>query len=84
MLSIITGGGKWVEIAISADPVYQTAMTYAAERPGGRYSGEPPSLFHAEPPRARVEAVKIVDMSTSNAWAELAGPFRTPGRRSRA
>src|SRR5438128_360181 len=62
VLSIITGGGKWVEMAISADPVYQTAMMYA-ERAFWRAvaSGEPPSLFHAEPPRARVEAVKIVD-----------------------
>ncbi len=74
MLSIITGGGKWVEIAISADPVYQTAMMYA-ERAFWRAvsSGEPPSLFHAEPPRARIEAVKVVDMSASNAWAELRG-----------
>ena len=54
VLSIITGGGKWVEMAISADPVYQTAMMYA-ERAFWRAvsSGEPPSLFHAEPPRAR-------------------------------
>ena len=78
MLSIITGGGKWVEMAISADPVYQTAMMYA-ERAFWRAvsSGEPPSLFHAEPPRARIEAVKIVDMSTSNAWAEFAALFRS-------
>jgi predicted phage-related endonuclease len=77
VLSIITGGGKWVEMAISADPVYQTAMMYA-ERAFWRAvsSGEPPSLFHAEPPRARIEAVKIVDMSTSNAWAEFAALFR--------
>ena len=73
-LSIITGGGKWVEIAIAADPVYQTAMMYA-ERAFWRAvsSGEPPSLFHAEPPRARIEAVKVADMNTSNAWAELRG-----------
>ena len=24
VLSIITGGGKWVELAIEADPIYQT------------------------------------------------------------
>ena len=78
VLSIITGGGKWVEIAISADPVYQTAMMYA-ERAFWRAvsSGEPPRLFHAEPPRARIEAVRIVDMSTSNAWAEFAALFRS-------
>jgi predicted phage-related endonuclease len=77
VLSIITGGGKWVEIAVSADPIYQTAMMYA-ERAFWRAvaSGEPPRLFHAEPPRARIEAVRVVDMSTSNAWAEFAAVFR--------
>jgi predicted phage-related endonuclease len=77
VLSIITGGGKWVEMVISADPVYQTALMYA-ERAFWRAvsGGEPPSLFHAEPPRARIEAVKIVDMSASNAWADLAALFR--------
>ena len=78
VLSIITGGGKWVEMSITADPVYQTAMMYA-ERAFWRAvsSGEPPSLFHAEPPRARIEAVRIVDMSTSNAWAEFSALFRS-------
>jgi predicted phage-related endonuclease len=78
VLSIITGGGKWVELAIAADPVYQTALIYA-ERAFWRAvsSGEPPRLFHAEPPRARIESVRIVDMSTSNAWAEFATLFRT-------
>jgi predicted phage-related endonuclease len=78
VLSIITGGGKWVEIAIAADPVYQTAMMYA-ERAFWRAvsAGESPSVFHAEPPIARVEGVKIVDMSTSNSWADLAALFRS-------
>jgi predicted phage-related endonuclease len=78
VLSIITGGGKWLEIAIAADPVYQTALIYA-ERAFWRAvsSGEPPALFHAEPPRARIEAVKIVDMTSSNAWAEFAALFRS-------
>jgi hypothetical protein len=35
-------------------------------------SGEPPRLFGIEPPRPRVEAIRTVDMSGSNAWAELA------------
>ncbi len=35
-------------------------------------SGEPPRLFGVEPPRPRIEAVRIVDMSASNAWAEFA------------
>ena len=38
-------------------------------------SGEPPRLFGVEPPRPRIEAVRIVDMSSSNAWAEFAGMF---------
>jgi hypothetical protein len=38
-------------------------------------SGEPPSLFGIEPPKPRIEAVRIVDMSPSNAWAELAAIF---------
>ena len=77
VLSIITGGGKWVEILIAADPVYQTALIYA-ERAFWRAvsGGEPPSLFHAAPFRPRIEAVKVVDMSGSNAWAEFAGLFR--------
>jgi predicted phage-related endonuclease len=77
VLSIITGGGKWVEIAIAADSVYQTALIYA-ERAFWRAvsSGEPPTLFHAAPLRARIEAVRIVDMTSSNAWAECAALFR--------
>jgi hypothetical protein len=35
----------------------------------------PPSLFGVEPPKPRIEEVRIVDMSTSNAWAEFAGIF---------
>ena len=38
-------------------------------------SGEPPALFGVEPPRPRIEAVRIVDMSASNAWAEFAAVF---------
>ena len=39
-------------------------------------SGEPPRLFGLEPPRARIGAVRIVDMSSSNAWAEFSNVFR--------
>src|SRR5205807_5943295 len=76
-LSIITGGGKWVEIALSADPLYQHLLL-TAERKFWRCveSGEPPRLFGIEPPRPRIAGVRIVDMSTSNAWAELASIFR--------
>jgi hypothetical protein len=77
VLSIITGGGKWVEIKLSADPLYQHLLL-TAEKKFWRcvQSGEPPRLFGVEPPRARIEAVRIVDMSSSNAWAELSGVFR--------
>ena len=34
-------------------------------------------MFGVEPPKPRIEAVRIVDMSASNSWAEFAGLFRT-------
>ena len=76
VLSVITGGGKWVEIKTHADPLYQHLIV-TAERKFWRCveSGETPALFGVEPPRPRIEAVRIVDMSTSNAWAEFAGVF---------
>ena len=78
VLSIITGGGKWVKITIPADPLYQHLLL-TAEKKFWRCveSGEPPCLFGVEPPRPRLEAVRIVDMSASNSWAELAGIFRS-------
>jgi hypothetical protein len=39
-------------------------------------TGETPRLFGVEPPRPRIEAVRSVDMSGSNMWAEFAGLFR--------
>jgi predicted phage-related endonuclease len=77
VLSVITGGGKWVEITIAADSLYQHLLL-TAERKFWRCveNGEPPRLFGVEPPRARIEAVRIIDMSSSNAWAEFAGVFR--------
>ena len=77
-LSIITGGGKWVEISISADPLYQHLLL-TAEKKFWRCveSGEPPRLFGVDPPRPRIAAVRMVDMSASNSWAEFAGIFRT-------
>jgi predicted phage-related endonuclease len=77
VLSIITGGAKWLEIKISADPLYQHLLL-TAEKKFWRCveSGDPPRLFGAEPPRARVEAVRIVDMSSSNAWGEFSNVFR--------
>jgi predicted phage-related endonuclease len=81
VLSVITGGGKWVEIATHADALYQH-LILTAEKKFWRCveSGEPPRLFGVEPPRPRIEAIRIVDMSSSNAWAEFSGIFaRTRG-----
>ena len=77
VLSIITGGGKWVEIAIPVDPLYLSVLV-SAEKKFWRcvQSGETPHLINAEPPRARIEAVRVVDMSASNSWSEFAGLFR--------
>ena len=77
VLSIITGGGKWVEITIPMDPLYLSVLV-SAEKKFWRcvQSGEPPHLINAEPPRPRIEAIRIVDMSSSNSWAEFAALFR--------
>ena len=77
VLSIITGGGKWVEMTIPADPLYQHLLL-TAERKFWRsvQNGEPPRPFGIEPPRPRIEAVRTVDMSGSNAWAEFANLYR--------
>src|SRR6266487_3520607 len=66
LLSIITGGGKWVEISIPADPLYQHLLL-TAEKKFWRCveNGEPPRLFGVEPPRPRMEAVRIIDMAAS-------------------
>jgi predicted phage-related endonuclease len=78
VLSIITGGGKWVEMTIPVDPLYLSVLV-SAEKKFWRcvQSGETPHLVNAEPPRPRIEAVRIVDMSSSNSWAEFAGLFRS-------
>ena len=77
VLSIITGGGKWVEMTVYADPLYQHLLI-TAEKKFWRcvMSGEEPRLFGVEPPRPRLEAVRIVDMSSSNSWAEFAATYR--------
>jgi predicted phage-related endonuclease len=76
VLSVITGGGKWVEITTHADPLYQHLIV-TAERKFWRCVeiGEPPRLFGVEPPKPHIEAVRVVDMSSSNAWAQFAATF---------
>src|SRR3954468_15846348 len=76
VLSIITGGGKWVEITIAADSLYQHLLI-TAERKFWRCveTGDTPRLFGIEAPRPRLAAVRIVDMSMSNAWGEFAAIY---------
>ena len=77
VLSVITGGGKWVEITTHSDPLYQHLIV-TAERKFWRCveSGETPRLFGVEPPKPRIEAARVVDMSASNSWGEFAALFR--------
>src|SRR5215217_2204345 len=77
VLSIITGGGKWIELTLHADPLYQHLLL-TAEKKFWRcvMDGAEPRLFGIEPPRPRLAAVRIVDMSASNSWAELAKTYR--------
>jgi predicted phage-related endonuclease len=77
VLSIITGGGKWVEITIPVDSLYLSVLV-SAEKKFWRcvQSGDPPHLINAHPPRPRIEAIRIVDMSSSNSWGEFAALFR--------
>ena len=74
VLSIITGGGKWIEMTIPADALYQHFLV-TAERRFWRcvQTGDMPRPYGVEPPRPRIEAVRVVDMSESNSWAEFAG-----------
>jgi predicted phage-related endonuclease len=76
VLSVITGGGKWVEITAHADPLYQH-LIFTAEKKFWHCveNEETPRLFGVEPPKPRIEAIRIVDMSSSNAWAEFSGIF---------
>ena len=41
-----------------------------------RSIGETPHLISAEPPRPGIEAIRIVDMNSSNSWAEFSALFR--------
>jgi predicted phage-related endonuclease len=77
VLSIITGGAKWVELTLHADPLYQHLLL-TAEKKFWRcvQNDETPYLFGIEPPRPRLAAVRVVDMTSSNSWAEFAATFR--------
>jgi predicted phage-related endonuclease len=77
VLSIITGGGKWVEVTINGDPLYQHLL-FTAERKFWRcvQTGEAPRLFGIEPTRPRLALARTVDMTSSNSWAEFAATYR--------
>jgi predicted phage-related endonuclease len=77
-LSIITGDGKWVEIEVPMDPLYLSILV-PAEKKFWRcvQSGEPPHLIMAQAPRRRIEAIRIVDMSSSNSWAQFSALLRS-------
>jgi predicted phage-related endonuclease len=77
VLSVITGGGKWVELTVHADPLYQHLLI-TAEKKFWRcvQDGEVPRLFGVGAARPRLTAVRIVDMSASNSWAEVAATYR--------
>ncbi len=45
-------------------------------------SGDAPHLFGVEPPRPRIEAVRIIDISSSNSWGGWRGCFARPARLS--
>ena len=77
VLSIITGGGRWVEITIPMDPLYLSVLV-SAEKKFWRcvQFGETPHLINVEVSRPRIEAVRVVDMSSSNSWAEFAALYR--------
>src|SRR5499433_2861889 len=66
VLSVITGGGKWVEITVPADALYQHLL-FTAEKKFWRcvQTGEEPRLFGVEPPTPKVAAVRVVDMTAS-------------------
>jgi hypothetical protein len=75
-LSIITGGGKWIEMTIPADALYQHFLVMAEHRFWRCIqTGDTPRPYGVEPPRPRIEAVRVVDMSESNSWAKFAGLF---------
>jgi predicted phage-related endonuclease len=77
VLSIISGGGKWVEMTLHADPLYQHLLITAEKKFWSCVqNGKPPYLFGIDPPRPRLAAVRVVDMNSSNSWAELTAAYR--------
>ena len=61
---------------VPADPLYQH-LVVTAQRKSWRCveSGEPLHPFGFDPPKPRVEAVRVVDISSSNAWSGVPAVF---------
>ena len=86
VLSIITGGGKWVEIVAHADPLYQHLIV-TAERKFWRCveNGEAPQLFGVDPPKpqdgghshCRHERVQCLGGVRGGLCRDPIGPSRT-------
>jgi hypothetical protein len=55
VLSIINGGGKWVELSIEADPIYQTILNGAERRFGTPFGKGPDRTL--DPEKAMVGTV---------------------------
>ena len=73
VFSVITGGGKWVEIVV---PANSNTYCLRPRRVRARVErGDPKRLFGIDPP-PRSEAVRAVDMSSSNGWPEFAAQSR--------
>jgi hypothetical protein len=78
VLSIITGGGKWVEMTVHSDILYQHFLV-TCERRFWRcvQTGDSPRPYGIEPPKPKVAAVRVVDMTNSNSWAKFAAVYRS-------
>ena len=72
VLSIINGGGKWVELSVEACPIHQTVLI-AAEKAFWQAvkNRAPPVLFDCEPPKPRVEAVRVPPGDEVAWWERL-------------
>jgi hypothetical protein len=51
------------------------SISTSSSRPSASSGGAWRAASPLEPPKPRIQAVRIVDMSGSNAWAEFAGIF---------
>jgi predicted phage-related endonuclease len=89
VLSIITGGGQWVEIKIPADPLYQHLLLTAEKKFWHCVeSGETPALFGVEPPNRggpdrRYELLQFLGGICRGVLPDSRGPSRSRRGQSR-